>query len=77
MLSDLRSKWQDVLVKRIESEMMAYQKQINKLTSNKAQFNSMPVSFIMIISDLVFFYLRCYFTEKHSKAFAVSFIAEA
>ena len=50
-----------MLVKRIESEMAAYQKQINKLTSNKAQFNSMSVSPVMIISDLVLFYFKMLF----------------
>ena len=50
MLSELRSKWQDVLVKKIENEMAIYRKQINKLTSNKAQFNSKSLSLVMIIS---------------------------
>ena len=63
MLSELRSKWQDVLVKKIENEMAAYRKQINKLTSNKAQFNSKSLSLVMIIISyhiLVYFKMLFY-----------------
>ena len=63
MLSELRSKWQDVLVKKIENEMAVYRKQINKLTSNKAQFNSKSLSLVMIIISyhiLVYFKMLFY-----------------
>ena len=61
MLLELRSKWQDVLVKKIENEMAAYRKQINKLTSNKAQFNSKSLSLVMIVSYHILVYFKMLF----------------